>query len=260
MFCFSWPTGADAYRWSGANRWNHADTDAFGRLGLWEQHTVGRMYVYDSTFSRLQSSGQLGVNDLASLTKAQCNGTDGRTRMLCFDFIMAGYYGSGNLAGFRSAMLYDPNDAEATALNETIRGWTAFYRRYSNPRPSGERGVLVTDLIHLRRTTSRSIEATLSATADASAPERAIITVVNPTLELLSTNISAPLYYAGLAPGHKVRLEVLNPGWKGAHGGLANVVKPTHTVGEGSSLYDIAIPVSLKPSSYAIFLVSVVAG
>lgn len=29
-------TGADAYCFSGANKWNHADTDAFGRLPLWE--------------------------------------------------------------------------------------------------------------------------------------------------------------------------------------------------------------------------------
>jgi hypothetical protein len=38
-------TGADAYSFSGANKWNHADTDAFGHLPFWEQLTVGRMYV-----------------------------------------------------------------------------------------------------------------------------------------------------------------------------------------------------------------------
>ena len=39
----SYQTGADAYCWSGANKWNHADTDAFGHLPLWEQQSVGRM-------------------------------------------------------------------------------------------------------------------------------------------------------------------------------------------------------------------------
>jgi hypothetical protein len=53
--------GAPLYRyvWSGANKWNHADTDAFGQLPLWEMMDVGRMYIYDSTMTRLQSSGQV---------------------------------------------------------------------------------------------------------------------------------------------------------------------------------------------------------
>ena len=45
-------TGADAYAFSGANKWNHADTDAFGHLPFWPRMTVGRMYVYDSTMNR----------------------------------------------------------------------------------------------------------------------------------------------------------------------------------------------------------------
>ena len=41
MFDSAYQTGADAsYFWHGANRWNHADTDAFGGLPLWEMHTV----------------------------------------------------------------------------------------------------------------------------------------------------------------------------------------------------------------------------
>ncbi len=39
----AYQTGADAYAYSGANKWNHADTDAFGQLALWEQQTVGRL-------------------------------------------------------------------------------------------------------------------------------------------------------------------------------------------------------------------------
>ena len=38
--------------------WNHADTDAGYNLpSFWERLTVGRDYVYDSTTSRLHSSG-----------------------------------------------------------------------------------------------------------------------------------------------------------------------------------------------------------
>ena len=41
----AYQTGADGYVWSGANKWNHADTDAFGRLPVWEQHEVTRANV-----------------------------------------------------------------------------------------------------------------------------------------------------------------------------------------------------------------------
>ena len=126
-------TGADAYFWSGANRWNHADTDAFGHLPLWEQHLVGRMYVYDSVLSRLRSSGQIGVNDLAATTKAACTGgVGGRGRMLCFDVVLAGLYGWGVMPGFRAARLYDPADPDAQAIVATVKGW-------SNPPPVSNR-------------------------------------------------------------------------------------------------------------------------
>ena len=61
-----------------------ADTDEFGHLPIWEQQTVGRMYIYDSTMSRLPTSGTIGVNDLASASK-DCGG---RARVPCFDFIL----------------------------------------------------------------------------------------------------------------------------------------------------------------------------
>ena len=37
----AYQTGADAYCFSGANKWNHADTDAFGGLPLWENQMTG---------------------------------------------------------------------------------------------------------------------------------------------------------------------------------------------------------------------------
>lgn len=193
-------TGADAYRYSGANRWNHADTDAFGHLPLWEQHEVGRMYTYDSTMTRLASSGQLGVNDLSTFSKT-CDGTNGRSRMLCFDFVLAGYWGWGVVGDFRSARLYDPTDSEAALLAATIKGWTKFYRNYTKPRPSGAAGVLLADQIHIKRPDARSISAMASVTADTSLPERALLTALNPTLETQSENLSVPLYCTCLPCG-----------------------------------------------------------
>lgn len=79
-------TGADAYAFSGANKWNHADTDAFGRLPFWPRATVGRMYIYDSTMNRVPASGQIGVNDLASSSQA-CGAPGSSARVACFDWV-----------------------------------------------------------------------------------------------------------------------------------------------------------------------------
>lgn len=81
-------TGADAYAFSGANKWNHADTDAFGRLPFWPRATVGRMYIYDSTMNRVPASGQIGVNDLAGSSQA-CGAPGTPARVACFDWVRA---------------------------------------------------------------------------------------------------------------------------------------------------------------------------
>ena len=152
------------------------------------------MYVYDSTMTRLASSGQLGVNDLAAFSKSSCDGTNGRSRMLCFDFVLAGYWGWGVVGDFRAAKLYDPADPEAAVLASTIKGWTSFYRNFTKPRPSGAAGVLLAEQIHVKRPDSRSISAMASVTADTSLPERALLTALNPTLETKSENLTVPLY------------------------------------------------------------------
>ncbi len=79
-------TGADAYAFSGANKWNHADTDAFGHLPFWPRATVGRMYIYDSTMNRVPASGQIGVNDLARSSQA-CGPPGSTERVACFDWV-----------------------------------------------------------------------------------------------------------------------------------------------------------------------------
>ena len=65
-----------------------------------------------------------------------------------------------------------------------------------------------------------------------------------------------PLYYAGLSPGAKVSVAHIVPGWANAAGGLVSVNRE-HTVGaEGAGLYDIVLEIKLRPSSYAVLVIS----
>ena len=129
-----------------------------------ERFTVGRMYIYDSTITRLPSSGQIGVNDLATLTKV-CgdhgggNITLGAAPLLdrkeCFDFALGSQYIMGSIPGFHSNLLYDPADPDADALAMNLKEWTTLYKTYSSPRPSGAAGLFLSNMIHLRRPDSR---------------------------------------------------------------------------------------------------------
>ena len=129
-----------------------ADTDAFSHLALWEQHEVGRMYIFDSTLNRLPSSGQIGVNDLAAASR-----TCSRERLICFDFILGSEYLMASVPSFRSARLWDPSDPQAAALERIVSKWTAWYKQHRTSRPSGAAGVLLQKMVHIRRPDSRGL-------------------------------------------------------------------------------------------------------
>ena len=128
-------------------------------------------------------------------------------------------------------------------------------------RPSGAPGILLSDMVHIRRPDSRGIEAVVSVSADTSAAARAIFSVLNPTLStVLAANVSVPLYYAGLKPGTAVTVTILTPGHNNACGLLnkAAVQSARYVVGAdaGGDIYAIVVNLALQPSSYAILLIS----
>ena len=61
---------------------------------------------------------------------------------------------------------------------------------------------------------------------------------------------------AGLKPGDKVSVMHIVPGWQQAGAGLVSVGRQ-HVVGqEGAGVYSIVLGVTLKPSSYAVLLIT----
>ena len=125
-------TGADGYVFSGAQRYNHADTDAFGRLPLWERSTVGRLYVYDSTMTRLPTSGQINVGDLVSAVSAPAAtagaagpGDEHGGRLRCLDFALMALASVAGQPYIHASRLYDPDDPDARAIATILARWTA---------------------------------------------------------------------------------------------------------------------------------------
>mmetsp|Transcript_45851 Transcript_45851/g.108169 ORF Transcript_45851/g.108169 Transcript_45851/m.108169 type:complete len:348 (-) Transcript_45851:42-1085(-) len=240
-------TGADAYAFSGANKWNHADTDAgYALPSLWEKLTVGRMYVYDSTSSRLPTSGGYGVNDLSTLSKS-CGDTT--ARRLCFDYGLASFYANGVIPTVHAPWLWDPTDADANTLERLTALWAGKYAEW--------RRVFLGHEIHLRRPDSRHIEATVHLSADNTTLPRALVALFNPTNMTLTDGVTVPLYYAGLTPGTTVVAQPvpMGPGFDSAlHEGQAE----KHVVGgDGEGPFDVVLSVSLRPMSYSIVTLTV---
>jgi hypothetical protein len=241
----SYQTGADAYMWSGANKWNHADTDAgYGLGSLWERLSVGRDYIYDSTTTRLHSSGMYGVNDIASASR-QCDPTPGR--LVCVDFALASFLGQGVVSDNVAPSLFDPSDPDAAALTKIFKAWSDFF--------AAHRPILTSAAsLHIVRPTARALEATVHLLADPAAPERGLLTIYNPSSGALSDELPVNLYYAGYEPGSVVVVSDAAP----ATGldGTPRRAQSTHTVGADGGLYDIVIGVALPPRSHAHYVIS----
>mmetsp|Transcript_34143 Transcript_34143/g.102956 ORF Transcript_34143/g.102956 Transcript_34143/m.102956 type:complete len:948 (-) Transcript_34143:12-2855(-) len=247
-------TGADAYVFSGANKWNHADTDAFGRLPFWPHLTVGRMYVYDSTMNRVPASGQIGVNDLAT-SSLSCGKAGTAARVACFDYALASGYTFGTIPSFRAARLWDPADADATVLEATITKWVRFFVDHRDLFVAGH-------IMHIRRPDSRDYEAVAYVRSAVNVTERALLSVLNPTTEVRAVNVTFPLYYAGFRPGDTVNVTRLpissrktSRNWAALH--EAAPTSALHTVGgEGAGLYDVVVSCALPPKSYTVYTVA----
>ena len=236
-------TGADAYSQSGANLWNHADTDAgYGLGSLWDRLTIGREYVFDSTTSRVKTSGSYGIGDIA----AACGAVGaGAARLACLDFALASFYTLGVPPTVVARSLWPPGDADADGLRATFANWTAFWRAH---RPI----LQAAGALHLSRPTMRAVEGVLHVDPDPAAAERALLSLVNPTAGALPGAVDVALYYAGFAPGSRVAISRVLPG------GAPPTLLRTATVGaDGGGVFDVRVdPGDLPPRSYAVFAFS----
>lgn len=233
-------TGADAYSTSGANLWNHADTDAGYSLNrLADRLTIGREYVYDSTTTRIKTSGSYGIGDIAAESRA-CGAS--AARLACVDFALASFFTLGVPPTVVAPSLWDPADPDAVSLAGTFRNWTMFFTEH-------RRILTAFGSLHVGRPTSRTVEGVVHVDASVGAVERAFVSLLNPTENALPGAIDVPLYYAGLPPGASVNV------WRVWPGDTPRVLVRTAVVGsDGGGVYDIRIdPGDIPPQSYVLY-------
>ena len=184
------------------------------------------------------------VNFIAGQS-AECGAPGTPARVACVDFALASFYAHGVIPNPMGPYLVAPGDADAAALLALFGAWNAFYAAH---RP------ILTSVasLHLARPTSRSVEATAHVDASPGAHERALLSLFNPTPRALQGVVALPLYYAGLAPGAGVSVAsaqgpVAAPAW---------AFNATVGVDARGGVYDVMVPYSLPPRSYAMFVVT----
>ena len=239
-------TGADAYWQSGANRWNHADTDAGYSLNrLWDRLNVGRDYIYDSSTTRLHSSGGYGIGDPKNDAK-QCDSYPGR--LVCVDYALASFYGQGVVPNAVSSTLWDPSDPEGPAIRALYSNWTAFFALH--------RPVLTSpQVVHLVRPSTRRYEATAFLSPLPTATERAYVSVYNPTNSTQTASLMVPLYYSGLPPMTAVSIWQVGPNLGRGPAG-SRFVRNATVGADGGAIYDVSVPLDLPPVSYALYVIT----
>ncbi|MFI5452186.1 hypothetical protein ACHMWN_08525 [Pedobacter sp. UC225_61] len=107
-----------------------------------------------------------------------------------YEQLMMQYYGAGIQACYRGPRLYDTEETKNLVIR--VVSW---YKKY--------RGILNSDMVHLRRADGRDWDGLLHV--NPSLKEKGLMMLYNPTSEIITRTIKVPLYYTGLSAVAKVR-------------------------------------------------------
>ncbi len=149
-----------------------------------QQKILNRQNIYDGTWEKTPSMGW----GFVPLTKYQGGGPEAVLEPLSehledYKQLMMQYYGAGVQACYRGPRLYD-TEATKQAVISTIK----WYKKF--------RGILNSDIIHLRRADGRDWDGIMHV--NPRLKEKALVMLYNPLEQSITRTIKLPLYYTGL--------------------------------------------------------------
>ena len=107
-----------------------------------------------------------------------------------YEMMLACNLGMGIQSSMRGPRLYDTEETK-----QMVKGMVDWYKKY--------RGILESDVIHLRRAAGRDIDYMMKV--NPGLREKGFLMVFNPTDEAVTKTIKVPLYYTGLTDTAKIR-------------------------------------------------------
>jgi len=155
------------------------------------QEIIERQNIFDGTWEKTPSMGWMFV----PLTEYQGGGAAATIEPLKdhlphYEQRLANLFGAGVQACYRGPRLYDAPETRAV-----VKKWVDFYKRH--------RGILDSDILHLRRADGRDIDYILHV--NPMLKEKGLLMVYNPLDREVRKTLIVPLYYTGLAGKTMVR-------------------------------------------------------
>ena len=204
-----WKTISDFYAWcrargvylnvpdwyflEGANKTGMGYRETNWSLPRERQIILARQNIYDGTWSKTPSMGWMFV----PLVQYQGGGAAAtleplREHLDFYERHLALNLTSGVQACYRGPRLYDSEETWAV-----VKRWVDFYKQH--------RGILESDIIHMRRPDGRDYDAILHV--NPALREKGLAVVHNPLSTAITRRIRLPLYYTGLTTTASVRIE-----------------------------------------------------
>jgi hypothetical protein len=156
-----------------------------------QQVIIARQNIFDGTWEKTPSMGWMHV----PLVPYHGGGAAATIEPLhehldVYTQILTQLFGSGVQAAYRGYQLYDTDETKAV-----VKKWVDFYKAH--------RGILESDIIHVRRADGRDIDAILHVNPQLK--EKGLAMVYNPLDVEVTRTVTLLLYYTGLAGNALIR-------------------------------------------------------
>lgn len=181
----------DWYFLEGSNKTAMGYREVNWSLPRERQILLGRQNIFDGTWDKTPSMGWMFV----PLVQYQGGGEAAtleplREHLDAYGAHLAQNFASGVQACYRGPRLYDSEETKAL-----VKHWVDFYKRH--------RGILDSDIIHVRRPDGRDLDMILHV--NPRLPEKGLAVIYNPLEQQVRENLILPLYYTGLTKTALIR-------------------------------------------------------
>lgn len=235
-----WRTMTDMYKWSrgqgvylnvpdwyflsGSNKIMMPYKEGNWSLPREEQVILARDHIYDGTLKHPPSMGWM------MLPLVAYQGGDGTATLEplaehldFYEYHLGLNFASGVQSCYRGPRIYDTQETK-----QVVKKWVDFYKKH--------RGILDSDIVHIRRPDGRNIDGMLHVNPELK--EKGLAVFFNPRHEAVETTIKVPLYYTGLKDVARVSHEGTN-------------AQTVHL----DRAYNIELPVTIKPAGMTWFVI-----
>jgi hypothetical protein len=181
----------DWYIWNGATCTSMGYREASANLPREFGLLLYRQYLYDGTWLKPPTMGGFGIGLIGTYTDDPRSMLEPLDKNLdWYELNLAQGLGSGCQLNFRANRLYDTQ-----RTRQMVHKWVEWYKKH--------RPILSSDIIHMGRPDGRDVDSILHVNPQLD--EKGLVVFFNPKFEVVTRNVTLPLYYTGLGETARIR-------------------------------------------------------